>query len=80
MVMLHKFLPPVSFIPAFEYTINDYLQFEFKSATLIWIFYIVYYYLMEPVAAVCIYRSLQSRCVLTTSISSCIPLSLPFLS
>lgn len=52
MVML-QYLPRPSFIPPIEYKFNDYLEFQFNWATFIWIFYIVSYHILEPVAAVC---------------------------
>ncbi|CAL1701626.1 unnamed protein product [Somion occarium] len=46
-----NYLPRPSFIPPIEYKFNDYLEFQFNWATFIWIFYIVYYHILEPVAA-----------------------------
>lgn len=40
------------FLPAYHYSVNDYLTFDTNYATLMALLYIVYYFLLDPVAAV----------------------------
>jgi len=42
----------LTFVPTYHYAFNDYLVFDTNYATLIAVIYIVYYFLLEPVAAV----------------------------
>lgn len=48
---LAPFRPP-PFVPAYRHVINNYMMFETNYATLMGTVYIVYYLLLEPVAAV----------------------------
>jgi len=41
----------LTFIPAYHFAFNDYLVFDTNCATLMAVVYIVYYLLLEPVAA-----------------------------
>ncbi|KAF9534952.1 hypothetical protein CPB83DRAFT_780910 [Crepidotus variabilis] len=41
----------LSFLPAYRHVFNDYLVFDVNFATLMAAVYIVYYFLLEPVAA-----------------------------
>lgn len=41
-----------SFVPTYRHAFNDYLLFDTNYATLMAVIYIVYYLLLEPIAAV----------------------------
>jgi len=43
-------MPP--FMPTVHYTFNDYLVFDLNYATIHAALYLVYYFILEPVAAV----------------------------
>lgn len=45
-------LPRPTFLPQVYYRPNNYLNFEFTYGTLQGLFWLVYYYMLEPFAAV----------------------------
>ncbi|KAF8076093.1 hypothetical protein FPV67DRAFT_1573106 [Lyophyllum atratum] len=51
--VLASALPVPSFIPEVHYTINEYLRFELNLAAIHAGLYLAYYFVLEPVAAVC---------------------------
>ena len=53
-------MPVPSFLPVIEYKINDYLLFKLNDATLYTFFTWMYYFVLEPNAAVG-HRPLSSR-------------------
>lgn len=70
-MVLLQFLPTVGGFPTFQYKLNEYMEFEFKPVTFIWLGYILYYYIMEPVAAVCTFLSRKnSPAVFTVNVNT----------
>ena len=54
-------LPRPTFLPQFEYNVNDYLKFEVTYGTLQGLVWLAYYYLLEPAAAVILALGAPSR-------------------
>ena len=52
--MLASRLPVPSFFPEVHAVINDYLAFDLNWSALWAIFTLLYYYVLEPTAAVCV--------------------------
>jgi len=48
-----------SFVPTYHYVINDYMVFNANYASLMGVVYLVYYYLLEPTAAVSPHHNLS---------------------
>jgi len=59
----------LAFVPAYHYAFNDYLVFDTNYATLIAVIYIVYYFLLEPVAALLYTPQLIVTLLTATAIS-----------
>lgn len=46
-------LPPPSFLPSVQHVFNEYMVFETNVPALTAAFYMIYYAVLDPVAAVC---------------------------